>query len=265
MLGVLSAFPCPALAEGFGPGHVGDDGWLPSAALPTGAGAWEAALGGGYAPGFVPPFRAAERTRTSFGVGGRWMPDRRVQLSLAFDGLWDRTPAGSEVGPGDVRLGAAAWLVDPGPIRLWLGWSAKLPDASDEGELGTDETDITFGTAVEAHHDDFRILGGVGLQILGNPLRFANQDDVPALRLAGSWTPGRLATGVALNADLGTSRNPARITAGAWARGGVPIGVLHGFIELGGGAGLSAAAPDGFVTLGIGFGAKGEAADPRAR
>ena len=110
-----------------------------------GAGAWTLGAGGVYEPGLVPPFRAGSRDRLAFGGGGRWMPDTRVQLSAGFDGLWDRSAGGSELGAGDVRLGASAYVVDLGPIRPWLGFAVKLPDAKDEGELGTDETDITFG------------------------------------------------------------------------------------------------------------------------
>ncbi len=224
-----------------------------------GAGAWTLGAGGVYEPGLVPPFRAGSRDRLAFGGGGRWMPDTRVQLSAGFDGLWDRSAGGSELGAGDVRLGASAYVVDLGPIRPWLGFAVKLPDAKDEGELGTDETDITFGGAVELHRGAWRALAGGGLGVLGNPLRFANQDDVPELRAAGSWAPLRgVSAGAYVNADLETARNPARVVAGAWLRGGLPLAPgsrFAGFVELGGAAGLTPAAPDGIAALSIGLSA----------
>lgn len=246
----------PAHAEGFGPGHGGDDGWLPSLAQDLGAGAWTLGAGAVCEPGLVPVFRAGSRDRMAFGAGGRWMPDRRVQLSAGFDGLWDRSAGGSEVGAGDVRLGATTYLVDLGPVRPWVGFAVKLPDAKDEGELGTDETDITFGGAAELHLGAWRALAGGGLGVLGNPLRFANQDDVPEVRAAVSWAPSRgIGAGAYVNADLETARNPARVVAGAWVRGAVPLSPgsgFAGFAELGGGAGLTPAAPDGVVALSIG-------------
>jgi len=263
-LGVLSLFPVvcavPAHAEGFGPAHGGDDGWLPSLAQDLGAGAWTLGAGAAYQPGLVPPFRAGSRDRLAFGVGGRWVPDRRVQLSAGFDGLYDRSAGGSELGAGDVRLGATTFLADLGPVRPWLGFAVKLPDAKDEGELGTDETDITFGGAAEVHLGAWRALAGVGLGVLGNPLRFANQDDVPEVRAAVAWTPaGWIGAGACVNGDLATARNPARVVAGGWVRAAVPLSRgsrFAGFAELGGGAGLTPAAPDGVVALSIGMAAR---------
>lgn len=271
VVGVVSLFPAlaPRLAgaEGFGPGHAGDDGWLPSLTQDVGARSWTAAAGAVYTPGLVPPFRAGSRDRLAFGVGGRWMPDARVQLSAGFDGLWDRSTGATDVGAGDIRLGAAVWLVDPGPVRLWLGWSAKLPDAKDEGELGTDETDITLGGAAELHLGPWRVLAGAGLGVWGNPLRFANQDDVPELRATAAWSPGpSLNAGVAFNADLGTARNPARLVAGGWLRASLPLGASdiapRGFLEVAGGAGLTPAAADGIAALSFGVGGPPVAAGP---
>jgi hypothetical protein len=142
-------------------------------------------------------------------------------------------------------------------VRLWLGWSAKLPDAKDEGELGTDETDVAFGGAAELHVGPWRVLAGAGLGVWGNPLRFANQDDVPELRATAAWSPGPgLNAGVAFNADVGTARNPARLVAGGWLRASLPLGatVTRGFIEVAGGAGLTPAAADGIAALSFGLG-----------
>lgn len=222
--------------------------------MDCGAGAWLAGAGAVYQPGFVPPFRAGERNRLAYGVGGRWMPDRRVQVAVGFDGLWDRSAGGDASGPGDVRLGTSLLVIDRAPVRAWLGWAAKLPDAGDEDELGSDETDVTFGTGAELHSGPWRLLAGVGLGVWGNPLRFANQDDVPELRLGGSWHLARFDLGVSVNADIGTARNPARVVAGGWVRHVVRLKGPFVFVELGGGAGLTPAAPDAIAALSFGFG-----------
>lgn len=250
----LSTLFCgPVRAEALGPAH-GDDGWAPALVVPVARGAAEVAAGAAFAPGYVPPFRAGERDRWSFGVGGRWMPDDRVQLSAAFDGLSDRTAAGVSSGPGDVRLGATVRVMSVGPVRGWLGFGAKLPDARDESELGTDETDVDFGGAVEVHGGPLRAQLGAGLGVWGNPLRFANQDDVPLLRLSGVWDGlgGAVQLGATANVDVGTARNPARAVVGAWARGALPWPTVRPFLELSGGAGLTPAAPDAFVGASVG-------------
>lgn len=245
----------PARAESLGPAHGGDDGWAPALAAPAARGAAEVAAGAVYAPGYVPPFRAGARDRLAFGVGGRWMPDDRVQLSLGFDGLSDRSAAGTVTGPGDVRLGATVRVAQVGPARGWLGFAAKLPDARDESELGTDETDVTFGGGVEVHGGPLRAFAGAALGVWGNPLRFANQDDVPLLRAGAVWDRpgGGLQLGVAFDADVGTARNPARVQAGGWVRGELRTGAVRPFLELGGGAGLTPAAPDGIGTAALGL------------
>ena len=235
---------------------------MPSLAVDVGASTWLAGAGAVYAPGFVPPFRAGARDRLAFGVGGRWMPDARVQVAVGFEGLHDASAGTTATGPGDVRLGATALLVQPGPFRAWLGWSAKLPDARDEDDLGTDETDVTFGGTGELHGGPWRALVGVGLGVWGNPLRFANQDDVPELRASASWTATWLQIGVTGNADLATTRNPARVVLGGWARHDFALGSTGRFlfVELGGGAGLTPAAPDGVAA--IAFGAGGHSRGP---
>ena len=265
VLGVVGLFPVASRAEGFGPAHGADDGWLPSAAADDGAGAWSAGAGAVYMPGYVPPFRAGARDRLAYGVGGRWRPAARVEVSLGFDGLWDHDASGDASGPGDVRVGTVVTLFSPGALRIGLGWSAKFPDARDENQLGTDETDVTFGGSADWHSGPWRAVAGVGLGIWGNPLRFANQDDVPELRVAGSWTSRIADLGVTVNGDVETSRNPARWVAGGWVRHDFPVGASFAWIEAAGGAGLSPAAPDAIAALSFGFGQPPTAADPGAR
>jgi len=186
------------------------------------------------------------------------MPDSRVQLSGGFEGIADRSPGASVVGAGDVRLGATATVVQVGVFRAWTGFAVKLPDARDEDELGTDETDVAFGAAFELAAGPWRALGGAGLGVWGNPLRFANQDDVPMVRVAASWAlPGShplgLQLGAALNADLATARNPGRTVIGGWVRLLKPVGRASAYLECNGGAGLTAAAPDGFAGVAMGI------------
>ncbi len=230
---------------------------MPSLAMDGGASSGQAAGGVTFSPGFVPPFRSGARDRLTFGLGGRWMPDARVQLAGGFDGIADRSAGGTVVGAGDVRLGASAVVVERGIWRVWTGFGVKLPDAEDENELGTDETDVSFGAGLEVASGPWRALAGAGLGVWGNPLRFANQDDVPLGRVAGSWTMPRggpigLQLGALLNADVATARNPGRSVIGGWVRVLRPVGRASLFFECSGGAGLTAAAPDGVAAASFG-------------
>lgn len=201
----------------------------------------------------MPPFRAAERDRVSMGIEG-FAALGRVQVRAGWSWLRDSSAAGAPAsGPGDVRLGTAIAVArlqagGAGTVRLWAGWEAKLPNAADEGELGTDETDALFGGTVAWTRGGWDARLGVGLGILGNPHRFANQDDVPLLRARVERAVGPVRLAPWLDADLATSRNPARVQVGGEALAGE-----RAFVVLGGAAGLTPAAPDWSVTAGLGW------------
>ncbi len=203
----------------------------------------------GNAWAFVPPFRAGARDRLAVGLDNTVAFGDRVRLSVAGEWLRDTTAAGEPVaGFGDLRVGTTVRLATVGPVTGFLGWEGKMPNASDAGELGTDETDFLFGAGFLARHGDFSGAAHAGLGILGNPLRFANQDDVPLLRADLAYAPGSWRARGFVSADLATSRNPARVEAGGAARLG-----RSWFVEIEGAAGLSPAAADARVCLRLGL------------
>lgn len=160
-------------------------------------------------------------------------------------------------GAGDLRLGAFQPVSLPAGFAVGLGAEAKVPSARDESELGTDETDIAFGGAARWSDGRWRAGAALGLQVLGNPLRFANQDDVPALRVGGGWAGGPWSVGAQLAADVGTSRNPARARLEA--------GLEHGrrwTARVEGGVGLTPAEAD--ARLGLALGWRGPLPAPEA-
>lgn len=235
-----------------GPGAAhGQDCWIPDPwfprSAPSATGTFAAAIGGEWAAGYVPPFRAGARDRGSIGV------DAIVGLApflvrARWEWLADVTAVDTVSGPGDLRLGTVASIWRPGPFDVTLGWEAKLPNASDAGELGTDETDALFGASLGYARGPVAARLGVGLAILGNPLRFANQDDVPLVRADASWGRGPFALVGEAWADLPTSRNPPRA--------GGDLGVRYGTSWFGvarGGGGFSAAAADWRVGLSVGY------------
>ena len=207
----------------------------------------QVATEGGYTAGLVPEFRSGSRDRGRVGVAAEAWWLRGVRVSAEWGWLWDSAPALSVNGPGDVRLGTAVRAASLGDLSFGLGWGVKLPDATNENELGTDETDVLFGAWAGWARGPWAASAAAGLGVYGNPLRFANQDDVPLLRADLAWSPGPLAGRLFVNADLATARNPARVEVGGAIRYGEAW-----FAELEGSGGLTPAAADGRVTLRLG-------------
>ena len=173
---------------------------------------WTLRTGAVYQKDVVLPFRAGPRTRSESRTEVRWSPSPSVQLDARWGWLWDEMPAGHSVnGAGDVHLGvhAVAWS---GPVDLGFAWQVKLPNAKDESELGSDETDSTVAGTVGWIHEHWSVQGTAGVQISGDPIRFANQDDAALMRLHVSGKSGNVLWGTHVGGTLGTSRNPARMT-----------------------------------------------------
>ena len=197
-------------------GHASTpDNWSPLLLQPTtplsvaGSAGWQSAL--------VPPFRAASRNRATYGLNAIWHPTSQIEIDLRGDYVKDSfTTKDSKQGFGDVRIGTTAILWSStawGPAQkpsFSVGWQTKLPNAQDEGEIGTDETDATllggFTTALG------RVALGIdaGLAIWGNPLMFANQDDLLVTHLAVRAPVGPIALSSNIGGYWASARNPAR-------------------------------------------------------
>lgn len=223
--------------------------WMPDPLCADAPLASSTRVQGGVATGYVPPFRTADRTRSDLGLDTSFSPDPRTQLHLRWSWLWERTTAGEPTaGPGDVYLGTSVHLINHATHKAGLGWSVKLPNARDEGELGTDETDSAFGFYYAGHFGELSVLAGAGLAILGNPLRFANQDDLLVVDAEASWQAGWLQVAGVAHAEPRSDRNPARIYAG-----GRLVAGERWFTLLSTTAGLSPAAADLDILVGVGF------------
>lgn len=223
---------------------------------------WSATLAVGLERGVIPVFRAGSRDRLRASVEAVWAPVDPVALDLRYDGIQDRHPDGTVVtGSGDLELGTTVrlWRGTWGPGRspeAWavgLAWRAKLPNAQDDGEIGTDETDVAMTLLAEAQAGRFRPFLGGGLAILGNPLRYTDQDDVPFLQVGMRWSDGEdraVLPDLRAGVDWGfsTTRNPARgegAVALEWGR--------RWRLGVEGGGGLTPAAADARVRLFLGM------------
>ena len=208
----------------------------------------EARLYFGYYDGFLPVFRVAERSAGAAEAMILWHPEERLRLGVQAEVRQEHTAIGeNRTSLGGVRLEAMARLWE-GPVQASLGWQAAVPWTADRGEVGSDETDVALlgriGKTAGSGH--VQITGG--LAILGNPLRFANQDDIPLLWLSYATPLGAVEGWARAGGGLGTARNPARISAAIGGAGGCPLRT-GGEVEVG----LSPAAADWGGRLWVGW------------
>ncbi len=77
---------------------------------------------------------------------------------------------------------------------MGLRWGVKLPNASDQSDLGTDEVDFHFQGLGTKKLGRWRLDGNMGLGILGDPTQYSLQNDVltfgfaATLRLSPDWS-----------------------------------------------------------------------------
>ncbi|MCK6505507.1 hypothetical protein L6R53_19280 [Myxococcota bacterium] len=241
------------------PGH-----WLAGAALLGLSGPIHAAspppseptlalrAGGAWLADGVPPFWTEPRDRGQAEVRAWWQPTDRVGVGARFD-AWraDRYPDGStHSGPGDLRLETALGLWQ-GAVPGRLRWEVKLPDADDEEQLGTDETDVHLGLELARAQGPLALSVRGGVAVLGDPLRATHQAWLPELQAEALLAAGPVSPGAGLTLTTGGDGEPARGTAALRVEGRCPwLAGAEGLV------GLSAAAPDwgGRAWVGWGFG-----------
>ena len=181
--------------------------------------------------GWIPPFQVSPRDQIALRTGVHWSPAAAAAFRLHYDWLWARWPDQTqESGSGDIRLGGAGRVLKARGVRpaIWLDSIVKLPNATDTSNLGTDETDMRVGSFLRWPLDVMTVQVGGGLEILGNPLMFANQDDAGWADLLVEKPVGEsLLPFVHATARLASPRNPADINLAAgleWSHGPWRIG-----------------------------------------
>ena len=156
----------------------------------------------------------------------------------------------------DIHIGAKLRLVSEGPGRPSIGtwFSTRLPNAGNESGLGKDIQDFETSVLIAKTVQSVRVVGNVGLLMLGNPTQPAAQDDLlfynlsvaraisPAAEIVGEFvgranfarttTPGA--------EDRGLLRFGARYThAGVRLDGGILLGLTPRDPEIGFTAGFT--------------------------
>ncbi|NOY27308.1 MAG: hypothetical protein GXP62_15680 [Oligoflexia bacterium] len=205
----------------------------------------------GWSANLIPAFRAAQRDRSSLALSAVWTPQPLLSLWATGAALQETAPTGQRWrGLDALRLGTRVRPIrqPQAPLDVSVAWRATLPVGFDAGALGTDETDIAFVGEVGRAFGPLRFDGTAGLAILGNPLRFANQDDVPLVRLSAQWDPDWLSTRLSVGGQVHTPRNPDRLDASLSVE--TPCPLLAGARAS---AGLSPAAPDWSVHAWFGW------------
>ena len=86
----------------------------------------------------------------------------------------------------DIVIGAKVRLAPEGAKRPAFGFrfATRLPNAGNESGLGLDTTDFLSSALIGKTTESVRIVGNVGLAILGDPLRGDRQNDEMAYGLS---------------------------------------------------------------------------------
>lgn len=175
-------------------------------------------------------------------IGFSGWPDDKIYVNVRSDFRLERAENTDRyTGPGSLRLLTMATVWD-GDTTVQTGWMAALPWTADHGDVLTDELDVWLLSGVSRAAGPGRVGVTGGLAILGNPLRFANQDDAPLLWLTGAAPVGEATISSRVGGALATSRNPSRLTASLSAERGDPwrvgvtgeIGLTRAAADLGG-------------------------------
>jgi len=143
-----------------------------------------------------------------------------------FSNLLD-LDAGSTADVEDINIGAKVRVLVENARRPAIGvrFSTRLPNASNERGLGKDMQDfncsVVFGKTVQS----IRVVGNVGMLILGNPTRPAAQDDL----LTYSVSVARAITqkGEVVGEFVGRANFANIVTPGAEDRGVLRFGTRY--------------------------------------
>ncbi len=171
-------------------------------------------------------------------------------LEIRFDGagqIWAfKKDGGFQSEIGDFSLWTK-WIFAPETIRrpgFGLIWGLKLPNASDETDLGTDQADIYMHAAAGRRVGPrARVDANVGIGIRGDPTQTAYQSDILVAGLSGSMDLGRGVTGAAdFSGTTGKGYLPALSILRAGAVWRSPWHGLRFFAFLG--KGLTTSSPD---------------------
>jgi hypothetical protein len=153
---------------------------------------------------------------------------------------------------GDLRLWTKLRIVDQTDSRPGLGirFGTKLPNASNESRLGTDETDFFAELIIEKEIGAIETRANLGMGILGNPNENNSQDDV--VTYAGALLYPISETSVTLFSEIFGTAASSEDNNYSSVRGGILIELTQDLeLDLFGQAGITDESEDFAVGGGI--------------
>ncbi len=192
--------------------------------------------------GRVPVFRGAETDRFLAGFGLQWTPHPATSVwgSTRFAGT--RSPVGlSRAGVEGLELGSRfrPFGGADAPVEPGLAWWARLPLSPRIDGVASPAADLTLAAELGRTLGPARLEVAIGLQILGNPLLDAEQDDRLLLRSTGALALGPVDAYASAQGTLASPRNPAQGELALGVEGRCPTRIG---LEIA--TGLSPAGPD---------------------
>jgi hypothetical protein len=128
---------------------------------------------------------------------------------------------------GDIRIGAKVRLVSETADRPAIGtwFSTRLPNAGNESGLGKDVQDFASALTVGKTMQSVRVVGNIGLLMIGRPTEVAAQDDllIYSLSVARAISPAAEVVGE----FVGRANFADIVTPGAEDRGLLRFGARY--------------------------------------
>lgn len=128
---------------------------------------------------------------------------------------------------GDVHIGAKVRLISETPNRPAIGswFSTRLPNAGNESGLGKDVQDFTSGLTIGKTVQSVRVVGNIGVTMIGRPTEAVAQDDllIYGLSVARAISPSTEVVGE----FVGRANFANIVTPGAEDRGLIRIGARY--------------------------------------
>lgn len=233
--------------------------------VPLEAGQVRLSVGLSYEDGYEEPVYGLEgnlwhlpTAKVDVGLGGV----AEIQVSGGFTtlGITRRGdgPLASILEISDTRTNAPQDLLVATKIRLCrehghvpamaLRFATKLPSAGNESGLGTDMADFSFMLLAGASSGRWRVLGNLGMGIIGDPTQVGIQHDPTLYGVAVSRAVGARSEVVAEVVGRWLPRHPRR--PGSENRSNLRVGVRHALAGMRLDAGLIAGLTD--IDAGIG-------------
>lgn len=153
-------------------------------------------------------------------------------------------------GSGDLKIKAVfrMFRVENNFSNSALTVATKLPNASNQDELGTDETDFFVGGIISRNIGPIRLLINAEFGILGDPNRENTQDDVFEYKVGFIYPmSGHSSTALEIEGVEGSRRTNDR----RFVRAGIAFNWSRFLIDLGGALGLSEESGDFQIAMGI--------------